>query len=35
MSPKTLFRRALLLVALATPFLGAHADTLDNIRAAK
>jgi polar amino acid transport system substrate-binding protein len=35
MSPKTLIRRALLLAALSTAFAGAHADTLDNIRAAK
>lgn len=35
MSPKTLFRRALLLAALSTAFLGAHADTLDKIRADK
>ena len=35
MSPKTLFRRALLLAALSTAFFGAHADTLDDIRAAK
>jgi polar amino acid transport system substrate-binding protein len=35
MSPTSLFRRALLLAALSTAFLVAHADTLDNIRAAK
>jgi polar amino acid transport system substrate-binding protein len=35
MKPSTLVRRALLVAALATPFVGAQADTLDNIRAAK
>ena len=35
MSPKTLLRRALLLAALSTAFFGAHADTLDKIRADK
>ena len=35
MNPKTLFRRALLLAALSAPLIGAHADTLDTIRANK
>ena len=35
MNPKSLFRRAVLLAAVSTAFVAAHADTLDNIRAAK
>jgi ABC-type amino acid transport substrate-binding protein len=35
MNPKNLFRPVLLLAALSTAFFGAHADTLDKIRADK